>query len=833
MKRTISSSWGRGAWTIAYSRRGAEAIESALALGDTSRTTHVLQIKAYALMAYPDDLRYDDPGRSYRLAHLAPESLPQRIVAATRTAQLMQDYMKTNKDFSSPDRNPEDPVYLGLPALGTCLRILWAASDNGLQATHSDDVASLRHETQKLLVQLGDKLLTQPPSAERGAYLYYRAFYAGLWNEKPEDTLAFYREILNQGTVIDGTWIRHQIFEPFGQREPYLDGGIPKSSDWPFLKTPWVVAWDGRSPDEVKTLWQNFIKELASSSDPVLQCDAFKCEIVSNQSPEGRNAVLARFVPFLQQHPESLSGPRAEEFVAGIGAFIEQVNRPPNGMLWDALVAYYVTLFKQHAALSAAWIDERDGLHYGPHGSPVPADLLAALNDYITWYQTQSPHDDSVMQSLNRLRENIYRTRPELKPVTDTQANIDFLPVTRFCDIAQPYLPFNQRPAEQLGIDPSTLQTAENLVWFLTPFRHDKVMCVDPTTMKVAATYSIPDALDPVRSTDTERYRDLEVSPQWLFVALNGQILVCSRSDNQWRALDLPLSSYKPRWVNQHLYLLYNARFGDQLISFTTNSGASIGSGLIHVTLPEGTSENLISSRRIPPQTPLDGHPLGKPIELWSSADQLSVAFTSLPIYTTPLGQNSWTPATTFQAPQKLRPTPGGALVDDGYSGGIFGQMLLLKDGISQVLFSDLDTTNATGTSKPFWNFPRLLDSHYNSDNFPANSPVMRGDDLCLYSCFKRGMSDGKQDCLYYFTKGRKDALRIPLAYDVSQLNSNKLNGFGQNLMQFNFLRSTDYGLVIGYFGRGFWVIPWTDIDAYRAKYDAAPATAASPKPTE
>lgn len=806
---------------------GTEAIESALALGDHSRTTHMLQIKAYALVAYPDDLRgYDDPSQSYRLAHLEPDSLPQRVVAATRAAQLTQDYMNVNKDFSSPVRDPEDTVYLGLPVLGTCLRILWAASDNGLQATHSDDVTSLRHETQKLLADLGDKLLAQTPDARRGAYLNYRTFYAGLWHDKPEDTLAFYKEALKQSDVIDGTWIRHQIFEPLAVREPYLDGGNPKPSGWPFIKPPWIVGWDGRPPDEVKALWQGFIKELAGSSDPVLQCDALKCELTSNQSPEGRNAVLAKFVAFLQQHSDSLSGPHAEEFIAGFGAFFEQANRPPNGMLWDALVAFYVTLFKQHAALSVDWIDERKSLNYGPHGSPVPADLLAALNDYIAWYQTQSPRDDAVAQALTRLREDIYRARPELNPVTDTQANVDFLHVTRFCDIAQPYLPINERPAEQLGIDQSTLQTSENQVWFLTPFRHHKVICVDPVSMKITSTYEIPEALDPVRSTDTERYRDLEVSPQWLFVALNGQLLICSRSDNQWRALDLPLSSYKPRWVNQQLYLLYNARFGDQLSSFTTHSGAVTGSGLIHVSLPDGKCENLISSRRIPPQTPLDGHPLGKPIDLWLSSNGLNVAFTNLPIYEAPLGTNNWSPVTTSPARQRIRSTPGGALSADIFSAQRFGQMILLKGGSDEVLLSDQnDAQNA------IWNFPRELDSHHYPEDFAEYSPIMRGDDLCFYSNFKRRMSDGKQDSLYYFTKGRKDGLKIPLAYDVGQLNSNKLNGFGQTILQFKFLHSTDYGLVLGYFGRGFWVVPWMDIDAYRAKYTAQ--TPASPATTK
>jgi hypothetical protein len=407
----------------------------------------------------------------------------------------------------------------------------------------------------------------------------------------------------------------------------------------------------------------------------------------------------------------------------------------------------------------------------------------------------------------------------------ETAANTDFLSVTRFCDIAQPYLPLDQRPAEQLGIDPSTFLCAENHVWFLTLFRHHKVICADPVGMKIISTYPIPDALDLARLTDTERYSDLEISPQWLFVALNGQVLLCSRSDNQWKALDLPPSSYKPRWVNQQLYLLYNARSGDRLISFNAGNGAATGSGLIRVSLPDGTCENLISSRRIPPQTTLDGQPLGKPFDLWGTSTGLNVAFPGVPIYGSSLDKNAWAPVTTFLPRQRIRSVTGGALIEDGFTAKLFGQMLLLKDGGGEVLLSDHNGTLQPDTQRPRWNFPSELRDFHERGAFAGYSPVMRNDDLCFYSSPKNGTSDGKQDCLYYFTKGRKDGLKIPLAYDVQQLNSNKINGFGEPIIYFNSLQATDYGLVMGYFGRGFWVIPWSDIDAYRAKAYAADAS--------
>ena len=70
-----------GKWCLdnGLAAEGAEAIESALALGDSSRTTHMLQVKAYAMRAYPENLRWIIPRGDYYLASaIAPDSLAPR-----------------------------------------------------------------------------------------------------------------------------------------------------------------------------------------------------------------------------------------------------------------------------------------------------------------------------------------------------------------------------------------------------------------------------------------------------------------------------------------------------------------------------------------------------------------------------------------------------------------------------------------------------------------------------------------------------------------------------------------------------------------------------------
>ena len=138
-----------GKWGLDNSlpEEGAEALESALALGDNSRTTHMLQVKAYALEAYPDDLHsLYMAADNFRVAKLDPSTMPTRVAAATRAAQLARDYLKANANYPPGAKwDPEDPVDLSVKTLNTSLRILCAAYENDFLDRDPDDLASLRH----------------------------------------------------------------------------------------------------------------------------------------------------------------------------------------------------------------------------------------------------------------------------------------------------------------------------------------------------------------------------------------------------------------------------------------------------------------------------------------------------------------------------------------------------------------------------------------------------------------------------------------------------------------------------------------------------------------
>ena len=827
---------------------GEEAYASALALGDNTRTTHMLQVKACTMQAYPDDFRYQSHvGLDYNSRLILADSIPGRVSAAIEASRLARDYMNVNQDFSSPAWTLEDPQDLGLCVLGTCLRVLWMAYDNGFQSDHAEAVAGLRHETQQLMDEIGAKLASRSDSKLRDAFLNLRVFQAGLWHEKPEETIAFYREALTGGRG-NSTQVRRILFGSLnaltveGLREPDLDGDINPIHFFAKNGPPWIYAWDGRSPDEVKALWKNFIDELAASPDPILQCDALKFKFYSMRTITGRDEVLAHYIAFLQQHRDLISGPRGDDMAAGLGeicfwaagrAEIDPESKPKV----NAFADLNLDLLKRHVVLPLSWFTGIERiLDAHPATIDVPS-LLAAVTDYCQWYQTQTPHDDHVIQFLTHFRQWAIHYIPGASPVESIS---DALSVNRFWDSFR-LNPKTGQPAQVLEICEGTLQAQENHVWFLTFNAPHAVLEVDPADGQIVSSHPIPAELDP--KDDFSSYGGihhyLEVTPQWLVVGLTGQALLGSRQSqaattpagDHWQALSVPPSSYKPRWANGQLYLLYNAQFGDKLTTSTAREATTAGSGLIRVSVANGTCETLISSRRVPPQNSLDGHPLGVPLDLWQSPAGLHLAITDRPIYTSPTGKNDWFPETVPSSVSHLKLTPGGPLVEERMTGR-FASLTLLHDGGGKVLLSNTDGAQFPVEKQPAWNLPQELKAVLPRE-IVHTSPFLRGDDLCLYYNSEYGASAVMHSFLFYFAKGQKNALKIPLVFDYHQFKFQGSERSYVPILGYEELQATDYGLVIAHGGTGFWTIPWSDIDAYRAKYNPATAPAAATKAAE
>ncbi len=811
-----------GQWCIdnGLAHEGTEAMETAVALGDDTSATRILRVKAYALDAYPKDPRYFFPHYDFYSAKvIAPDTLVQRVDAARMTAILMSNILENNHDASTQASNSDDPTSLGILVLENCLGAFRAAYEQGFSASHPDTFADLRHAIQKLIGQLDLRMLSAPDSEAKQAYFRHRDYYASLWHETPEETIAFYRK--NLGSQMYGDGIRACLFQYDTLHAPFLDDG---ESDMlhrmPQMQgMPWIISWDGRSPTDLKAMWQKFLNELAASSDPVLQCDELRFEFKSTQTDAGRTACVARYADFVQQHADSLSGPQAKPFAAGCDSFFYWASdRRDNAPARQKLSALYIDLLKRHANVPPAWIDAGTRFLFGGDRmtNDEARDFLSSIDDYIAWYGALPIQNRQLLRALGQTRQTIFRSRTELMP---TALNDDFLPVTRFWDCGPQASGFEANVSPRLVyVSQTSLTVSENRIWFMTQHPPYRIFGVDPVTQKLDFTYTIPDEMASLKTGVHLNIQSLDVSPQWLAVGIDDKIFLCSRADNQWRQLDLPPFIYKPRFINQELYLLYRPAYDPRSSQLTSE-----GSGLIHIALPTATIENVISSRRIPPQTTLDGKPLGNPLDLWISQSGLTLAVHSdnppFQVYATPLGKNAWTSLTSVPASCQVRLTAGGALICGGKTRTSFPQMSFIGANGNVLLLADPD--DATPPSwKPLWNPPSELRSNPTA-NLRYISAIMRGDDLVTYINVENGLADGKEASLYYFAKGQKDGLKIPLAFDLETMKASR-PGWKQSptpILNFGSLQATDYGLVIyGLADPGFWVIPWSDIDAYRAK---------------
>ena len=797
---------------------GAGAIESALALGDTSRTTHMLQIRSYALLAYPDELQDIGGGYGIGLGAVDQASIPDRARAGTEAANLTCAYLDANRDFSSSQSDLQDPAQLSLSVLNNLLRTLRLAYDKGNPRAHADDIATLRHATQKLMARMEQ---SPPKNAADGSdyFLKYKIDYAAFWHDTPEATLAYYRELL--GDKANGAMIRKEMFQqafPILHR-PYLDSemDLPGAPAWD-IGSPWVISWEDESAGELKTLWQNFLKEKTSSPDFVSQADEIKFEFSCTQTRPGQDALGARFMAFIQQHQDMLSGLRGDEFAAGLYPALMWAARNPDTNSRNALRGMIEAQLRAHTKLPADWISPFSILFYYRDKSDEAEDFRQVLDDYCKWYQTQIPQNPAVADALARTQKAFFDPMAEssLKNMLGS-----FLQVHAHWPSAAGIEESNS-PGSDIQVDSRTFMVAENKIWFVAmenPYRPAEVMCIDPSSLQTVATFSIPKELTRL-SASVRAGISLDVSPEWLAVGINGRALVGSRINNQWRALDVPPSSYKPRWVNHELYLLYD--YNPMYQNYTSGvSGAGTAvSGLIHVSLPTGDIDNLVSSRRIPPQTALDGKPLGYALDLWSSPN-LTLAFDAdsprFRVFSTPQGKNDWKPVASDASACEVKLETQGTLIGKGFDDHSFAQLVLMDAAGSHLLLSNPARATPGSADAPAWDCPQDF-SKAEAGEISQNSPALRGNDLCLYHNVLNGTGDGYHACLYYFADGQKTGLKIPLAFSVAGMTNPGLIRIQSAIYSYQSVVATDYGLVIGQVMHGFWVIPWKDIDAYRAR---------------
>jgi hypothetical protein len=818
---------------------GAEAIESALALGDDSPATHCLQVRAYASLAYTDELPTATSIYIPEAPVVDPASLPDRVKWGTTAADWAGRYLKANPSFSGPPGASEDPVTVSLPVLDNCLRLLRFAYQEGFARDHEAETADLRHSVQNLIAQM-EPLLAKRPSDQHDLFLTYEVRYAPYWHETPEATVSYYRDLLNRQT--DGALIRREWFEsryfvvrpPCLLPEPEMKAANPDDNmaaeDWG-VGSPWIIGWDHQTMPELGAIWDDFQKELNKSSDPVLRADALKFSFTRMHSRDDRNFNIqnTQFEGFLLDNVASIAGPRGNDLLVGFQQNLWAITRGEKTGVADLNTFRSMgwNLLSQSAVLPVEWIKWMPDIYYKV--SPeIAKTTLNCLDAYRQWYQTQSPQDPEMITAFEQARRALVVYAGVSAPPPSSGG--DFLTVNRHWALN---LPMGLEAMRSAIFAPSLI-TAENKVWFVM-FGGKQVHCVDPTNLQADSAFTLPDDLIGNRAY-TPGGCCVGVTPQYIVVAIFGKVLLCSRADHTWRKLDLPSSDYRPCWVNQQLYLIYDVQA--DMIDFRAKgeTPTSAVSGLIHVSLPDGGIDNLVSTRRIPPQSSLDGKPLGFPLSLWSSPSGLMLAVDAesphFQVFGTPAGKNEWVPVTTDPMSCDVKEGTGGELVGKGFDQHGFAQIVLMNGTDNPVLLSNPNRAPATGNQTARWDIPDEIRTTA-PDVFWQASAVMRGDDLCLYANVMNATKDDFKTSLYYFAKGQKSGLKIPLKFQSPGSGDPMLARRQPIIFNYQSVHATDYGLVVGQAMGGFWVIPWSDIDAYRAHPGSGSVAASAPPPSD
>ncbi len=270
-----------GEWLLDHwmMQDGAQALETAWALGDHRRKTEMLRVKAYAMCAFPDNLM----GRPYvrypvQRFKIRPEEIKIRVEYAEQMQHLADDYLRRyGKETEGEKFDPLKCSILGVHSLFTGLRVLRLAHETGYYLENPESVRRLR------------EAVRQSTEVIRGLGMIRNKFvlesillgYAAYWNETPTDTIQYYQTALsadyersNPRWIVDIREVLKEMSDGF--HRPILPSYRQVPIQTPPQMVWFVIDWTGQRDEELSQLWQNYIDELWASKNPLQQADGWR-----------------------------------------------------------------------------------------------------------------------------------------------------------------------------------------------------------------------------------------------------------------------------------------------------------------------------------------------------------------------------------------------------------------------------------------------------------------------------------------------------------------------------------------------------------------------------
>lgn len=402
---------GLGQWLVAR-RMGiesAQALESAIALGDNAPETLVARMRAYATIVCPVDdkldsydlVRHDVDG----LDQLDEETFKVAIHSMVRLAGNLQQLVDSDwKGFEQSRFKPNlrQGFLRNLSGLGQ--EVLQAIHVRGEQQKHAADARTLRAIIRHLI---------DAGKTKHGPNFSGSDLYIGYIFDTPEEALKEYRTMF----------------------EPKRMSGVGKdlrSGLWNVARNgnrvPPLIDWSGTDQSRADAAWEGFIRELGQSKHILNRWDALALAYQKEKDTIARTQLLNQYMDLLEKSAAEMATP------------VGQLSLPAFGKEWiSPREKFDAQLHRRFAEQLASIMEKADWVEYPTLFSawtmtlnwstaldrsaqaelaPVASRLMAAIDsvadrapNHARWTGTDQK---TYLQRIGEMRQHLWKTYPSL-----------------------------------------------------------------------------------------------------------------------------------------------------------------------------------------------------------------------------------------------------------------------------------------------------------------------------------------------------------------------------------------------------------------------------------
>lgn len=796
--------------------QAAQAIESAVALGDDTSATLRARVEAYAVCAYRQRLgTFSKSTGGSGLPALTQESATFRVAAVTRAVVYATDLLDHSVLQTSKEEQNRTAVFAA-GAFNAASRVLWALHEARLPLRHEMSVVRLRTELRSMVAPLDQSVIGQS-----SFWNLYKTQFAPCWCATMTDTLKYYRHAFSpvDAAQMDGGKLpvlaatlredihlfSNPVHGPFIDNYPHAhDVGIPR-----------LLDWDANDDAQVTALWSKFIKEPRLSPDLLTQADGLRFEFASHHQWKNRARILDEVIAFLWKNREHLVQKDNAAIFASLNLSLQVLNQSVDaGAARISLIKFILYCLNEGRwvpPLCVRWIHGL--IEAGEQCIPTMEEarqLTAALDRYEKRAAEFSDWTSSRQAELMRARSRLRDILPAVAPPSADTLRVHLWNLYRHLGI----------PRDHGRIDEESVTCSQDQIWFHLVDSSKKgriqIVAFNPATLQAKNfTFTTPKEFPSV----------LQILPvdQTLWVAESTFVWHCDMLSNHCTKLDLPERTYTLR------------AFGGKMIAAAPPMRRAVtnppvtGLAVAEVT-PQG-SKWIVSSRRRPQEHPLDSLDIDSIFGLFPGTNgvpwlAVSARTRDRTLYS--LDQ------TRGQKPELVLAESFPVIKEDGdktliYSSYVRGssfkisQVWLMGPQLESpiLLLKDPDCPGIAASQKPRWQMPEVL---LPSPGF-AHAPVLHGDELWVLKWDDSRTNGNDRAELVGLLPGAARPVVIPLRLAFSPEDSSSFRTTGivsvmaempRLHMERDGLMATSYGLVFGCeFNAGIWIVPWEDIRAW------------------